>query len=653
MQFCMSYLRIMLGVLFSTFTFVGYSQLEATNWAISPNSLLYFNGGTFPTVLMNSTSCDFLEASASISDKNGNLLFYTDGDTIKGADNFVFQNGTDISPFSATGVRSGTQGASILRKPGTDSTYYVFSLGMNSTDYKGIFSYSEVNSSVFATNNSVLQSQQVLLADTLSEKITIAKHCNNKDYWVTVIKYWEVVFSNGSVGLPIDHKIEFNSFLITENGIQPSPIKSRIDVNCPIIGQMKVNNAGNELAFAGNNYLTRLAFDNTTGKVTLIDEISLPLENGYGIEYSPNDSLIYINEKQYNIYTGDLVALMDYTCPSQLQRGSDGKIYVNIVPEENIGLSTKESMIYSNVYFLSGIENTTRIIGAISSPNQSGTSSQLVEDAIQINPVERAFHSSLPYFPSFHFNHKPSDFSYQGSCFGSEFIFFLETPISADSVHWLFDEGSLISGDTVSFTFSNSGTYEVFCTTYQNGVVSTSVQCVTVCGFDSPLLPSEIILCEGDSIYVNGLNPCGIDYEWNTGDTISGIWISKIGSYTLTTESECGVYESKLVAISDESCEDELIIPNVITPNNDGINDVFSLELSNVRSINLTVLNRWGQIIHSFSSTFPNPLLNKIEVWDGTTKNGGKVNEGTYFYSIEYTTAKDIQKTKNGFIQVI
>lgn len=61
-------------------------------------------------------------------------------------------------------------------------------------------------------------------------------------------------------------------------------------------------------------------------------------------------------------------------------------------------------------------------------------------------------------------------------------------------------------------------------------------------------------------------------------------------------------------------------IPNVLTPNNDGINDVWFLQTTD--EIGLTILNRWGQIVFQYKGNNP--------IWDG-----GNNTEGVYFYSIE------------------
>lgn len=80
-----------------------------------------------------------------------------------------------------------------------------------------------------------------------------------------------------------------------------------------------------------------------------------------------------------------------------------------------------------------------------------------------------------------------------------------------------------------------------------------------------------------------------------------------------------------------------IIIPNIITPNGDGSNDIFQL---NFPYENVVIYNRWGQSL--FESN------NNESYWNGGTTSGNKVPDGTYYYVI--TTKKETYK---GFVQVI
>jgi gliding motility-associated-like protein len=95
-----------------------------------------------------------------------------------------------------------------------------------------------------------------------------------------------------------------------------------------------------------------------------------------------------------------------------------------------------------------------------------------------------------------------------------------------------------------------------------------------------------------------------------------------------------------------------VFVPNVITPNGDGNNDLFELTYTNATSIELTILNRWGNVmynaVHNFGST-SNP-----DWWDGMSPNGKDAEDGTYFFryivnGIDETLTIEGQ----GFLQLI
>lgn len=70
--------------------------------------------------------------------------------------------------------------------------------------------------------------------------------------------------------------------------------------------------------------------------------------------------------------------------------------------------------------------------------------------------------------------------------------------------------------------------------------------------------------------------------------------------------------------------EEGVFVPNVFTPNGDGVNDQFRIVANNITEYNLTVFNRWGDLI--FEGIAPEI------VWDGRTFSGEKAPDGNYFY---------------------
>jgi len=91
--------------------------------------------------------------------------------------------------------------------------------------------------------------------------------------------------------------------------------------------------------------------------------------------------------------------------------------------------------------------------------------------------------------------------------------------------------------------------------------------------------------------------------------------------------------------------------PNVFTPNNDNDNDVFFLTHQNATSITLTVLNRWGNVMHESTTDLTDPMA-RAE-WDGKTKGGLSAEEGTYFYKYVAIGVDGSEIEGHGFVQLL
>jgi gliding motility-associated-like protein len=70
----------------------------------------------------------------------------------------------------------------------------------------------------------------------------------------------------------------------------------------------------------------------------------------------------------------------------------------------------------------------------------------------------------------------------------------------------------------------------------------------------------------------------------------------------------------------------ELIIPNVFTPNGDGINDLFTLKSKALRFVRAELYNNWGLKLYEWGTVHGG--------WDGRTETGVEVPQGTYYYII-------------------
>ena len=94
-----------------------------------------------------------------------------------------------------------------------------------------------------------------------------------------------------------------------------------------------------------------------------------------------------------------------------------------------------------------------------------------------------------------------------------------------------------------------------------------------------------------------------------------------------------------------DTTQSSISVPNIFTPNNDGVNDDFKITSKNIVTLNCKIYNRWG--IKITELTKPN------EVWEGHSTSGLQASEGVYFYMLSATGADGNGYDKKGFVQLI
>lgn len=193
------------------------------------------------------------------------------------------------------------------------------------------------------------------------------------------------------------------------------------------------------------------------------------------------------------------------------------------------------------------------------------------------------------------------------------------------------DNVSICPGDSMLIFGAyemNPGTYsQVFVDV--NGCDSTQVYQLST--YTANDITENVPLCEFDSVFVFN--------QW--------IYASQVVSQLEQTADGCSYLHTINVVM--ENCDVELdviFIPNVITANNDNLNDTFKIIVQGGIVEEGYILNRWGNVIAEFSE-------NQLS-WDGTDmKSGLPVQDGVYTYIIYFKPANDVRETYHGFVTVI
>jgi len=122
-------------------------------------------------------------------------------------------------------------------------------------------------------------------------------------------------------------------------------------------------------------------------------------------------------------------------------------------------------------------------------------------------------------------------------------------------------------------------------------------------------------------------------------------------SVTATGSTACGPSIATIDCQTLEYIPPRLFIPNVFSPNQDGINDIFYLQANaEITDINtLRIFDRWGNVVFEKSGFKPD---DPSQGWDGYFK-GKLMNPDVFTYWVEYKTKYDTVETKAGDVTLV
>ncbi|WP_346881199.1 T9SS type B sorting domain-containing protein [uncultured Algibacter sp.] len=461
--------KLILLFCYFTFTFIG-AQNEASNWYFGQNAGIKFNlDGSVTELTDGKLSTD--EGCTTISDTNGNLLFYTDGITVWDRLHRPMPNANGALGRGLFGDPSSTQSAIVIPKPKDSNIYYIFTVDTPFIqDADRGFNYSIVDMTLNGSFGDVTSKNMSLLLDS-SEKITsVVKDCNSQTLWVITF--------GPSGGLPARIPV-FNTFFayeVSETGINTTPVISTFnDLNVTDArGYLKLSPDGTKLACANvNSGLYLYDFDVNTGIVSNQERISINFstpnkpQSPYGLEFSQNNTLLYVStyyDPQTDFEFFDIAsqygALLQYDLTTTnissseviiddrqmyrggLQLGANGKIYRAMSRTYQIGLP-----------FLSVINN----------PNLTGLSCNYEHNAVKLTKNSR---QGLPPFISSFFAQKIDIIGNEGAstqlqlCDGDQFRLAAENTLGA-TYQWSFN-GTPLSNSRYFLDINKPGLYNVF-----------------------------------------------------------------------------------------------------------------------------------------------------------------------------------------------
>lgn len=473
-----------------------FAQGEANNWLFGQFAgIRFLNNGS--VVVLPGSAINTNEGCSSISDANGNLLFYTDGRNVWDRNHVLMPNGNYNMGTGLMGDPSSTHSGIIVPKSDDPNIYYIFTVdephhqnaAVFPDNFEGTYvepggatffipeaddgfnnglNYSIVDLSVVGTNGSigdvVDRNQHLLTYDPTnndeakyrcSEKITAVKNADGTGFWV------------------IAHFLDkFYAFLVDEAGVDETPVISQLTpfVNTlgyrrNAIGAIKASPDGSMLAIAhmqrgtvegemepnGTVYL--YDFDNATGILSNPLQISNNVFP-YGIEFSPQSKKLYVAYElnagfggvhQYDLESGNIPTSDVFIANgggTALQLGPNGKIYKAILGSG----------------FLDVIEN----------PEEDGLLCNYIVSGQPLGTGICSF--GLPPFITSLFS---AAIEVADTCLGQATQFQLNVTGTFDSVEWDFGDGSPTSSETnPTHTYMAIGNYTVVAAITRGDVIT-------------------------------------------------------------------------------------------------------------------------------------------------------------------------------------
>ena len=576
-----SILTFFLAILFCLPFHFSSAQKQANNWYFGSGAGVDFNSGAPVSVIGGMINTG--EGCATISDTSGNLLFYTDGQSVWNKNHVQMPNG-----FGLLGGYSSSMAALIIPMPGSDSLYYIFTTAEQAGSDG--FEYSIVDLSLQGGLGDVVV-KNVLLLTPVGEKLTAIQQTGTNNVWVVTHEYYTA---------------NFYSYLLTDTGVNTIPVITNVGSihtgfgTDNAIGYMKISPDGSKLALALSRswYFELFDFDASTGIPS--NPIVLPASNyTYGIEFSRNGKFLYASEfdnkiYQYDLTAGGSTAIINSQIlvgtPSgfeigSIQMASDGKIYA--------------------------VKNSDSHLSAINYPDSAGLLCGFVDNAVLIVPGTFGIEGLPNFVPTFfsdpgsllpQSNFQATD---TGICAKFCVDFFDASSNNPTSWQWLFPGGvpsSSTDENPSNICYQVPGNYDVtLITSNSNGTDTTSLPgYITV--YATPPFP---VITQTNYTLTSSV---ASTYQWQLnsidipGATNQSYDVQQSGLYSVFIADEHGCVSSSSTYVLIEGIATLLndaaisVYPN---PSNGSFVIEWSDISSSARPVSIQIHNVLGQIVYS------------------------------------------------------
>ncbi len=269
-------MRIFLSVVLFLIAFSTYGQKEANYWYFGHKAGLDFS--TSPPTAING-ELDTFEGASTISDDQGNLLFYSDGTNVWSKNHQLMKYTNGNLANNLLGNPSSTQSALVIPKPDDPSIYYLFTVGTNA--FRGL-NYYTIDISKNSGMGEIIDGPIDLsgsASSVWSEKVTAVEGKDCDTFWI--------------ISTDLNN---FYSYKVDRNGVNNTPVISSFGrLLNTFRGTLKVSPDGKYVVLANQRDTTFLyRFNSQDGTINTPMALNVNTA-GYGVEFSETSTMLYVS----------------------------------------------------------------------------------------------------------------------------------------------------------------------------------------------------------------------------------------------------------------------------------------------------------------------------------------------------------------------
>lgn len=527
------YKRKIFAVFLLLFSTLVFSQNETNYWYFGENSGMNFSNGLFQ--VLNDGSMVTPAGCASISDKDGNLLFYTNGRVVWNRNHEIIEDA-----FYLANEIEDIQTTIIIPKPNDETTYYIFSAKEN-----------QVNGLIYSIIRftpefplGYLEDQNILLEREPISRIGAIHHAESNT--IRLITFGK------EENLPNSPRNTFRIYNITENGVPAPQVHVQENISVGKKGTMKISPNGERIAITDYDMseIYLFDFDNENSIFDLAKKFSTTPRlglfiNPYGIEFSQDSNVLYYSGTNFVVQVElnpveEVYMLPLFPVPNamSMQLARNGKIYIAQGTEENpLGR-----------------------VSVINKPRFPDQACDLQVNAVSLNPTRST--SGLPLFVASFLRNR---IIVEDDCIGTIFNFELDAYAPIQSVLWDFGDGTTSTLMNPTHEFLTSGMHFIKATVVINDYPVVLYKDLEVYPLPS-LDPNQFLIqCDSDNDGVsyfnleeigNKMNNPNPDYEYYFYKTLNDATLdtNQIENHQ-TYQNQTNPEEIFVKIISPEGCE--------------------------------------------------------------------------------------------------